>query len=147
MLPTSFSKAIIVLSLLASSAPAFADRAFKAPLCESTYTFIRLLDNPATDGKLREIAQQNVDISERISPGMTELCRAEIAAWEKDVERRKTAPSPRIGMTKKQVIEASSWGEPDHVNRTTSGAGVREQWVYDYGYLYFVNGKLTAIQD
>lgn len=40
------------------------------------------------------------------------------------------------------------WGKPRDINRTTHNNFVREQWVYDGGnYLYFTNGKLTAIQN
>ena len=54
-----------------------------------------------------------------------------------------------IGMTEERVLQ-SSWGKPDHVNRTTTANGVREQWVYDSrgsGYLYFDDGILTGIQN
>lgn len=53
----------------------------------------------------------------------------------------------RIGETQQQVVR-EGWGYPSHVNRTTTAAGVREQWVYGDGrYLYFENNRLTAIQD
>lgn len=41
-----------------------------------------------------------------------------------------------------------AWGKPEKVNRTTTKSGSSEQWVYEDrpNYLYFVNGKLTAIQ-
>lgn len=53
----------------------------------------------------------------------------------------------RLGMTAAQV-RASNWGKPDSVNRTTSAAGIHEQWVYEEGnYLYFENGILTTIQN
>jgi len=57
-----------------------------------------------------------------------------------------------IGMTPEQVTTETNWGHPTHVNRTITAAGVREQWVYRNAanrsqYLYFVNGKLTAIQN
>jgi hypothetical protein len=52
-----------------------------------------------------------------------------------------------IGMTKEKVL-ASNWGKPNSVNKTTTTAGIREQWVYPWGnYLYFENGVLTAIQN
>jgi hypothetical protein len=61
-----------------------------------------------------------------------------------------------IGMSTDDVI-ASSWGRPSQVNRTTSAHGSSEQWVYrgfqgkylslPSKYLYFRNGKLTAIQN
>lgn len=57
-------------------------------------------------------------------------------------------PGVRIGMTKAQVINETNWGNPQHINRTTTAAGTREQWVYgDGNYLYFVNGTLTSIQN
>ena len=57
-------------------------------------------------------------------------------------------PGVSIGMTSRQVIEDSSWGKPQSVNRTTNQYGVREQWVYGgRNYLYFENGKLTSIQN
>lgn len=52
-----------------------------------------------------------------------------------------------IGMTKQQVLD-SMWGEPIKINTTTTRYGVNEQWVYpNNNYLYFENGKLTAIQN
>lgn len=81
------------------------------------------------------------------------------AKWEAErqadaeVERKKQEaiakrPGARIGMTAKQVIEKTSWGEPESVNRTITQSGVDEQWVYGLGtYLYFKNGRLTAIQN
>ncbi len=61
-------------------------------------------------------------------------------------EARQRLPGVKIGMTKKQVVEASNWGEPRAVNETVTGGGTREQWVYgDGNYLYFVNGRVTAI--
>ena len=55
--------------------------------------------------------------------------------------------SVRIGMTARQVKECG-WGAPESINRTTTARRVAEQWVYGtHQYLYFDNGKLTAIQD
>lgn len=42
----------------------------------------------------------------------------------------------KIGMSQKEVL-ASSWGKPVDVNRTTTAAGTREQWVY--------GGKMPSI--
>jgi len=51
-----------------------------------------------------------------------------------------------LGMTTEMC--RLSWGEPIEVNRTTVKGLVHEQWVYSWSnYLYFDNGKLTAIQD
>jgi len=49
-----------------------------------------------------------------------------------------------IGMTADQVIQ--SVGKPQSVNRTTTAAGVNEQWVYGGGYVYLDNGIVTAVQ-
>jgi len=51
-----------------------------------------------------------------------------------------------IGDTPEIVREA--WGEPEDINCTITAYGTREQWVYDLGcYVYFENGRVTAIQD
>lgn len=51
-----------------------------------------------------------------------------------------------IGMTEKMCRTA--WGNPRDINTTTTSYGKREQWVYSLKhYLYFENGKLTAIQN
>jgi hypothetical protein len=51
-----------------------------------------------------------------------------------------------IGMSPSDA-RASSWGNPDHINRTTTTDGTSEQWVYRGGNLYFRNGVLNAIQN
>jgi hypothetical protein len=57
-------------------------------------------------------------------------------------------PEVKIGMNTKQMIDGTKWGKPDHINRTITATKVHEQWVYgDNSYLYFENGKLTAIQN
>lgn len=53
---------------------------------------------------------------------------------------------PKIGMTEEEVY-ASSWGYPNKRNTTTTSGGTREQWVYDYGYIYLTNGIVTSIQE
>ncbi|MFS4484402.1 hypothetical protein ACKGJY_15415 [Hyunsoonleella sp. 2307UL5-6] len=51
-----------------------------------------------------------------------------------------------IGMTEKMCRIA--WGNPIDINTTTTNYGKSEQWVYSLKhYLYFDNGKLTAIQN
>jgi hypothetical protein len=56
-------------------------------------------------------------------------------------------PGVRIGMTENQVVNKTSWGYPVSVRRTVTRYGEHQQWVYEGAYLYFENGKLTAIQD
>ncbi len=54
---------------------------------------------------------------------------------------------PAIGMTAEQV-EASTWGKPKDINKTTYSWGVKEQWVYsNYRYIYLEDGVVTAIQE
>lgn len=50
-----------------------------------------------------------------------------------------------IGMTKQMCKD--SWGEPESINRTSTRYGNHEQWVYTTIYVYFDNGKISAIQD
>jgi hypothetical protein len=50
----------------------------------------------------------------------------------------------KIGMTKEMC--RMSWGVPDKINETITSGKKTEQWVYSDNYLYFDNGKLTAIQ-
>lgn len=63
-----------------------------------------------------------------------------------EIEYKKKKPV-RIGMTRDQVL-MSRWGGPININTTTTSYGISEQWVYkNSAYLYFKNGKLTAIQN
>lgn len=72
---------------------------------------------------------------------------AKVAAVEaKAIKARKKQEGVTIGMTDQDALD-SSWGKPNKINRTTNAYGVREQWVYDGGYLYFTNGVLTSIQN
>lgn len=71
-------------------------------------------------------------------------------AASEQVERRLATRfdrTPPLGASQSDVIN-SGWGYPRDTNKTTTSAGVREQWVYGPGkYLYFQNGVLTAIQE
>ena len=52
----------------------------------------------------------------------------------------------RVGMSKDACT--LSWGEPDDINTTRGSWEVHEQWVYPRNkYVYFENGKLSAIQE
>ncbi|NMM64361.1 zinc-ribbon domain-containing protein [Clostridium sp. P21] len=54
---------------------------------------------------------------------------------------------PRIGMTADEVRK-STWGNPSHVNKTTTASGTSEQWVYSNNkYIYLENGVVTSIQE
>ena len=57
-----------------------------------------------------------------------------------------TGPA-RLGMSTKEAIH-TSWCFPNKTNTTETAGHMREQWVYPgRGYLYFDNGRLTAIQN
>jgi len=49
-----------------------------------------------------------------------------------------------VGMTKEMCELA--WDKPEDINETIMAGKKSEQWVYTDNYLYFDNGKLTAIQ-
>ena len=92
-------------------------------------------------GKLDPAAAKAVapKIREQLTREMRRAAQAEIAA------RKRRGVS--IGMTPEEVLQ-SSWGKPEHINRTTTSRGVSEQWVYEgRNYLYFDNGRLTTIQN
>lgn len=60
---------------------------------------------------------------------------------------RKKKEGVHIGMSREDV-RASNWGKPQSINTTTTLHSTREQWVYGGGgYLYFVDGVLTTIQN
>lgn len=50
----------------------------------------------------------------------------------------------RRGMTAQEV--RLSWGNPKDINVSEGIWGVHEQWVYDDEYVYFENGRVSAIQ-
>lgn len=52
---------------------------------------------------------------------------------------------PSIGMTDYETVD-STWGKPNRINKTETIDGIKEQWVYDRGYLYFEDHYLTSIQ-
>lgn len=70
---------------------------------------------------------------------------ASVAAAEAKVRAEAIAAKQvLVGMTREEVERA--WGKPDRVDRSSSGAGVREQWAYDSGfYVYFGEEKVTSI--
>jgi hypothetical protein len=66
---------------------------------------------------------------------------------EDDLRRKKRSEGVYVGMSKADVL-SSSWGNPKHVNTTTTSFGSREQWVYGgRNYIYFENGYVTSIQN
>lgn len=90
-----------------------------------------------SDLKAERIAKEKREAAAREAKEKMEAAK-QLAEWRKK--------GVTIGMTAERV-RLSNWGRPDHINRTIRSSGVREQWVYDGGYLYFEDGILTAIQN
>ncbi len=65
--------------------------------------------------------------------------------WPKQIERAVIERTVLPGMNSEQVSLA--WGPPSQVNETIRASGVSQQWVYSGSrYVYFENGRVTAIQ-
>ena len=65
--------------------------------------------------------------------------------WPKNIEAAVIERRVLLGMTMDQVTLA--WGRPQRVNQTLRASGLSEQWVYSIStYVYFENGRVTAIQ-
>ena len=111
------------------------------------------IDDIVAREKIRQEKQAQEDKksqerAERATRLAQEKAERERAKRQEEQRRQAAKPSPRIGMTRQQVVNDTNWGRPYDINRTTSRLGVREQWVYGTRrYLYFDNGVLTAIQD
>ncbi len=115
---------------------------------ESNYNNMFFTESP--DAIRAAAAQAVAEAKEKEQNEQKVLAEAEVRrekarlAAAKDAKRR---GGVHIGMSAKQV-RASNWGAPYSVNRTTTATGVSEQWVYGgNSYLYFQNGRLTAIQN
>ena len=49
-----------------------------------------------------------------------------------------------LNMTPEQIMLII--GEPDKINRSLYSSGIHEQWVYGNSYVYFENGRCSALQ-
>ena len=110
----------------------------------------RLMAEKISVQEASELAQQQAEERRRLATERRALEAQRIkearAAADRAVQAAK--PGVRIGMTEQEVIDQSSWGRPLGRNRTTTASGTREQWIYGgRNYLYFENGRLTAIQN
>jgi hypothetical protein len=91
----------------------------------------------------REAFQSNsaaaIEQSTKAVLALAQVCKIE-------TESCGTKPA-HLGMTAEEAIH-TSWCFPDKTNTTETAGHIREQWVYQSrGYLYFDNGRLTAIQE
>jgi hypothetical protein len=79
-----------------------------------------------------------------------EASSAALRKAEADRTALKKSLGVGLGMSREDAL-ASSWGKPNHVNRTVSINGIQEQWVYKRGYnpafLYFDGDVLVNIQN
>ncbi|WP_169393397.1 MULTISPECIES: hypothetical protein [Psychrobacter] len=109
-----------------------------AEMTEKRQEFIKTM-------KLKQ--QQDIeDMRERTQEYMRTLDKQ---SQERERKARELAkkPNAKIGMTKKQVLNNTNWGEPNGVRTFTTAKGTREVWSYNnYKYLYFDNGKLIMIE-
>ena len=70
----------------------------------------------------------------------------EMHKWSRKIWNAIEEEKVFIGMTPDQA--KLSWGLPKNINRTHTGSGISEQWVFSSGsYLYFENGILKTIQN
>lgn len=107
--------------------------------------------NEGLDGATRIQAMDGLtsrypDVGKRMHDEFAEI-RVRIAV--SDARKAKSDARRRgvyVGMTKSEVL-GSSWGKPRQINITTTADNSREQWVYDGGFLYFENNRLTTIQN
>jgi hypothetical protein len=111
-------------------------------------SYEQVINNPKSSASDRI---QNIELLEKRNPDLAKKYEKLKISLVTEVAKRdamsKKQRGVTIGMTPEEVV-ASSWGKPKSINRTTTASGVREQWVYGGGnYLYFMNGKLDAVQN
>ncbi|MBE8610743.1 hypothetical protein ACTXMP_13790 [Psychrobacter glacincola] len=64
--------------------------------------------------------------------------------WYRQLDKK---PAARIGMTQKQVLNDTSWGNPKNTSTTIDASGTSERWIYSRTHsLYFKDGKLIKIE-
>jgi hypothetical protein len=104
--------------------------------------------------KQKELEQLAKEEREKRLAEDAERKRLEKENWEKQMIQKYGSYHGNL-IIKEQVVLGMSeemcrqaWGNPININRTTVSGLVHEQWVYSMmNYLYFENGKLTAIQN
>lgn len=115
---------------------------FKLIKDEKIYSHVDRNNFKSELAKINITSDEYGEYAAEISTSIDEILKKE--EWP---QLQKAKSGVRIGMTKAEVLE-SSWGKPQHVNKTTTSYGTSEQWVYGINsYLYFEDGILTAIQN
>lgn len=103
----------------------------------------------AGDPRLLELIRETEALAKQQAEDASKEMKAREQRYREEQERAQELQrrTVRLGMTQRQVLQ-KGWGPPQRINRTTTGHGTFEQWVYgDGNYLYFRNGILTAIQN
>lgn len=114
---------------------------YKWEMDKNSEPLTNALEKCIENAKAAELAAEQASAKEKAQ----RASQAKVAA--KAAEDQKKKGGVHIGMSMPQVL-ASSWGKPKDIRRTTTANTEREQWIYGGGnYLYFTNGKLTAIQN
>lgn len=120
----------ILAAVLACTTLQASAQVYKCPGTDGTTLYT---STPCTGGKA-------VDVRPAARPSIPDIPDTQI--WHR-------ARDLKIGMSAEDAQKV--WGRPVRINRSTTAAGTREQWVYGYGhkheYLYFQNGVLVTIQD
>lgn len=131
------------LSLYASAMSNFEDEDYK-----HAYNNIEKIPKDYNGQFAEEISLARKKLKDRyeVDKEETEKSNEILTDAQKQYDLQHT--KPQIGMTQEEVINKTGWGKPNDINRTTTKYGVEEQWVYNiYGYVYFEDGKVTAIQE
>lgn len=94
-----------------------------------------------------EFAKEIKQLKDQVFENENKLIQAKIKSDEdrKKEREKERASKIYIGDSEYKVLEL--WGEPQRKNRTVTGNGVHEQWVYGNKYIYIDNGTVTAFQD
>lgn len=132
-----------------------ADSALESMQAAEVRQLIRVLGDPkgTTEAKVKAFEQLQAYKGKPAYKLAESAVKKYASTYEVDKrvvdEFRKFNVQPQIGWTKDQLVARK--GFPGRSNRTTTAAGVSEQWVYCYGsqcsYVYLTNDIVTAYQD
>lgn len=122
-----------------------------ASTCRRPKTILRLSELEL-NGRKVIAAANNITTLEQVAAEKVALQQVGVAllaldqVCKSETENCGTGPAV-VGMTTKEAIH-TSWCFPDKTNTTWTAGHTSEQWVYEgRGYLYFDDGRLTAIQE
>lgn len=149
-------KYLLICALMLCATPALADHLDRDRACtdlllaaQTSAEIAAYHDCQDADRKLTEAENWQWETARKAKEAAASAIQDKrYVAFKKAAAVRKAKPGVSLGQTAQQVKDDTQWGAPASVNRTVTGRGVFEQWVYDSGgYLYFTNGILTAVQN